>query len=104
MTFAIVGLFQTSVSKPLVENAQQVLLVLAVSLAMGQAFGFTFGVLDVEDEDQYHLRVALLRDERYSEPIGGLLGAVAGFGLEYIRQRDDYAMQAHGKTEFDEDI
>merc|ERR1719203_1712050 len=84
MTFAIVdvlnyavGLLQTSVSKPLVESAQQVLLVLAVSLAMGLAFGFTFGVLDVEDEDAYHIRMALLRDERYSEPVGCLLGAVA---------------------------
>lgn len=111
MTFAIVdvlnyvvGLCQASVSKPLVESAQQVLLVLAVSLAMGLAFGFTFGVLDVEDEDAYHIRMALLRDERYSEPVGALLGAVAGFGLEYIRQRDDYAMAAAGKTEFDEDI
>merc|ERR1740129_586782 len=70
MTFAIVdllnyvvGLFQPSVSKPLVENAQQVLLVLAVSLAMGLAFGFTFWVLVEKVWFQYPLRVALLRDE-----------------------------------------
>lgn len=111
MTFAIVdvlnyvvGLCQTSVSKPIVESAQQVFLVLCVSLAMGLAFGFTFGVLDVEDEDAYHIRMALLRDERYSEPVGAVLGALAGFGLEYVRQRDDYSMAAAGKTEFDEDI
>lgn len=111
MTFAIVdvlnyivGLCQTSVSKPIVESAQQVMLVLLVSLAMGLAFGFTFGVLDVEDEDAYHIRMALLRDERFSEPVGAVLGALAGFGLEFIRQRDDYSMLAAGKTEFDEDI
>jgi len=111
MTFAIVdvlnyivGHCQTSVSKPIVESAQQVMLVLLVSLAMGLAFGFTFGVLDVEDEDAYHIRMALFRDERYSEPVGIALGALAGFGLEFFRQRDDYSMLASGKTEFDEDI
>jgi len=45
-----------------------------------------------------------LRDERYSQPVGCLLGAIAGAGLELCRQRDDYAMAAAGKTEFDEDI
>ncbi len=73
-------------------------------MAMGLAFGFTFGILDVEDEDQFHLRMALFRDERYSEPVGAVLGALAGFGLEFVRQRDDYSMLAAGKTEFDEDI
>lgn len=111
MTFAIVdvlnymvGLCQSSVSKPIVESAQQVMLVLCISLAMGLAFGFTFGVLGVEDEDAYHIRMALLKDERFSEPVGAALGALGGFGLEYIRQRDDYSMLAAGKTEFDEDI
>lgn len=111
MTFAIVdivnclvGFCQTSVSKPIVESVQQVMLVLCVSLAMGLAFGFTFGVLESGDEDAYHARVVLLRDERYSEPVGAVLGILAGAGLEHIRQRDDYSMLAAGKTEFDEDI
>mmetsp|Transcript_86970 Transcript_86970/g.241186 ORF Transcript_86970/g.241186 Transcript_86970/m.241186 type:complete len:236 (+) Transcript_86970:73-780(+) len=111
MTFAIVdvlnyvvGLCQASLAKPIVESAHQVSLVLCVSLAMGMAFGFTFGVLDVADEDEYHIRMALLRDEKYSQPVGIALGALAGLGLEFVRQRDDYSMLAAGKTEFDEDI
>lgn len=111
MTFAIVdvlnyviGLCQATIAKPIVESAHQVSLVLCVSLAMGMAFGFTFGVLDVADEDEYHIRIALLRDEKFSQPVGAALGSLAGFGLEYCRQRDDYSLAAAGKTEFDEDI
>jgi len=111
MTFAIVdvlnyaiGFFQTAVAKPIVESVHQVGLVLVVSVMMGMAFGFTFGVLDVADEESYHLRIALLRDEKYSQPVGLALGAFAGAGLEYCRQRDDYSLAAAGKTEFDEDI
>jgi len=111
MTFAIVdvlnymvGLCQASVAKPIVESTQQVLLVLFVSLSMGLAFGFIFSVLGVEDEDKFHVRLALLRDQRISEPIGAILGALAGAGLEFFRQKDDYLMLAAGKTEYDEDI
>merc|ERR1719401_174139 len=108
MTFAIVdgvnyvvGMFQSTVAKPIVESASQVALVLVVSLAMGMAFGFTFGVLDVADEEYYHIRMALLRDKKYSQPVGAVLGALAGLGLEWCRQRDDYSLLAAGKTEFD---
>merc|ERR1719188_757874 len=111
MTFAIVdvlnyaiGFFQTAVAKPIVESVHQVGLVLVVSVMMGFVFGFTFGVLDVADEEVYHLRVALLRDEKITQPVGIALGAFAGAGLEYCRQRDDYSLIAAGKTEFDEDI
>ena len=52
----------------------------------------------------YHLRVALLRDEKITQPVGIALGALAGAGLEYCRQRDDYSLIAAGKTEFEEDI
>merc|ERR1712113_698386 len=94
MTFAIVdvlnyivGLCQASLAKPLVESVHQVTLILCVSLAMGCAWGFTFGVLDVADEDEYHIRVALLRSEKLSNPVGMALGALAGLGLEYCRQK-----------------
>eukprot|EP00434_Breviolum_minutum_P045180 symbB.v1.2.040446.t1/scaffold7241.1/size12382/1 len=66
----VIGFFQNSVAKPVVESSQQVFLVLIVSLAMGVVFGFTFGLLDVEDEEVYHMRVALMREEHYCYPMG----------------------------------
>lgn len=101
----ILGFCQSSVAKPIVESSQQVYLVLVVSLAMGIIFGFTFGLLDVEDEQAYHIRVALMREEHYCYPMGIALGALAGFGNEHFRQKDDYGSY-HGaaQTEFDEDI
>merc|ERR1712083_784455 len=86
----IVGFCQSSIAKPMVESSQQVYLVLVVSLAMGAVFGFTFGFLDVEDEQMYHIRIAMMREEHYCYPVGILLGAGAGFGNEFYRQRDDY--------------
>merc|ERR1712048_1527898 len=108
LTFSIVdvlnyllGFFQNSVAKPIVESAQQVYLVLVVSLAMGVVFGFTFGMLDVEDEQVYHIKVALMREEHYCLPMGILLGAASGFGNEYYRQNDDYSTyQGIAQTEF----
>merc|ERR1719183_2179848 len=80
LTFSIVdvlnyvlGFCQSSVAKPIVESAQQVYLVLVTSLAMGIMFGFTFGLLDVEDEHGYHIRIALMREEHYCYPMGVLL-------------------------------
>eukprot|EP00747_Dinoflagellata_sp_TGD_P166880 gnl/TRDRNA2_/TRDRNA2_190371_c0_seq1.p1 gnl/TRDRNA2_/TRDRNA2_190371_c0~~gnl/TRDRNA2_/TRDRNA2_190371_c0_seq1.p1 ORF type:complete len:239 (-),score=40.70 gnl/TRDRNA2_/TRDRNA2_190371_c0_seq1:94-810(-) len=112
LTFSIVdilnyllGFCQSSIAKPIVESSQQVYLVLVVSLAMGIVFGFTFGLLDVEDEQVYHIRVALMREEHYCYPMGILLGCLAGFGNEYYRQKDDYASyQGVAQSEFDEDI
>lgn len=101
----ILGFCQSSVAKPIVESSQQVYLVLVVSLAMGVIFGFTFGLLDVEDEQAYHIRVALMREEHYCYPMGIALGALAGFGNEHFRQKDDYASYMwNAQTEFDEDI
>jgi len=112
LTFSIVdvlnyllGFCQNAVAKPIVESSQQVYLVLVVSLAMGVIFGFTFGLLDVEDEQAYHIRVALMREEHYCYPVGVALGSFSGFGNEYFRQQSDYTCyQAVAQTEFDEDI
>merc|ERR1712048_1468003 len=87
----IIGFCQSSIAKPIVESSQQVYLVLVVSLAMGAVFGFTFGFLDVEDEQVYHIRVALMREEHFCYPMGLALGCAAGFGNEFLRQKDDYA-------------
>lgn len=102
-----IGLCQSSVAKPLVESTQQVYLVLVVSLAMGVVFGFTFGLLDVEDEKAHHIKVALLREEQYCYPMGAILGAFAGYGNEWYRQQDVYAFlnyQGVNQSEFDDDI
>jgi len=111
MTFAIVdlvnyvvGLFQASIAKPIVESFNQVLLLLCASLAMGTAFGFTFGVLDVASEDELHMRIAQLRDEQFGKHVGFVLGGLVGLGVEYCRQHDSYMLAAAGKTQFDEDI
>eukprot|EP00386_Alphamonas_edax_P014366 GDKI01044166.1.p2 GENE.GDKI01044166.1~~GDKI01044166.1.p2 ORF type:complete len:238 (-),score=81.44 GDKI01044166.1:34-747(-) len=98
----LTGFVQASVAKPLVESKQQVNLVLATALLMGGLFGFTFGVMDVEDEVSYHIRLALLREEHFCYPIGALLGGLAGFGNEYLRQQEDG--YARVKTEFDDEI
>eukprot|EP00811_Abedinium_folium_P009098 NODE_18409_length_894_cov_7.049544.p1 GENE.NODE_18409_length_894_cov_7.049544~~NODE_18409_length_894_cov_7.049544.p1 ORF type:complete len:238 (+),score=74.79 NODE_18409_length_894_cov_7.049544:94-807(+) len=101
----ILGFFQQTIAKPIVESSQQVYLVLVVSLAMGVVFGFTFGLLDIEDEQGFHIRIALMREEHYCYPVGAVLGAFAGFGNEFFRQKGDYvAYHGIAQTEFDEDI
>lgn len=113
MTFAIVditnyivGFLQVSVAKPIVESSEQVFLVLIISLVMGMDFGLTFGLLDVEDEDKFHVRMALMRDEHYSCPVGILMGAIGGFGIEFYRQREDPYLSGYSniQSDFDEDI
>jgi len=99
----LTGLFQPQVAKTLVESKQQVYLVLTITLLMGGIFGFIFGVLDVEDELGYHMRLALLREEHYCYPVGALLGGIAGFGNEYLRHQEDALLKLR-KTEFDTDI
>ncbi|UKJ87716.2 hypothetical protein MACJ_000156 [Theileria orientalis] len=97
LTFTIVDLInyfmsmlETSVSKPLVESRSQVHLILFIALTMGAIFGFTFGFLDVEDEAAYHVQLALMKEESYTYPIGIVLGGLAGFGNEYLRQQESW--------------
>lgn len=112
MTFAIVdvvnylfGFLQVAVAKPIVESSEQVLLILGISIVMGMEFGMTFGVLDVEDEDKFHVRMALMREEHYSCPAGVILGALGGFGIEFYRQKEDPWLGTSSKrTDFDDDI
>lgn len=99
----LMGFLRASVARPIVESPHQVYLIMTVALMMGATFGFIFGVMDVEDEIQYQVRLALLKEERTCLPIGALLGAIAGFGNEYLRLKsDEYAsLQNAG---FDDDI
>eukprot|EP00448_Togula_jolla_P028726 CAMPEP_0170625556 /NCGR_PEP_ID=MMETSP0224-20130122/30823_1 /TAXON_ID=285029 /ORGANISM="Togula jolla, Strain CCCM 725" /LENGTH=167 /DNA_ID=CAMNT_0010952141 /DNA_START=193 /DNA_END=696 /DNA_ORIENTATION=+ len=99
----ILGFLQVSVAKPFVESASQVYMVLTTALIMGGIFGLIFGVMDVEDEVSYQIRLALLREERYCYPIGALLGAVVGMANEYIREEEERSSGSlpHG---FDDEI
>jgi hypothetical protein len=99
----LMGFLRASVARPIVESPHQVYLIMTIAMAMGATFGFIFGVMDVEDEIQYQVRLALLKEERTCLPIGALLGAIAGFGNEYLRLKsDEYAsLQNAG---FDDDI
>eukprot|EP00922_Rhytidocystis_sp_ex-Travisia-forbesii_P033737 GHVS01050118.1.p1 GENE.GHVS01050118.1~~GHVS01050118.1.p1 ORF type:complete len:301 (+),score=49.25 GHVS01050118.1:283-1185(+) len=110
LTFSLVdlinytmGLVQHTLARPLVESKNQVYLVLCLSLVKGALFGLVFGVMDVEDEAAYHFRLALLREEHFCYPIGAVLGAVAGFGNEYLRQKEE-TLNRKRMGEFDEEI
>merc|ERR1712232_637825 len=85
----VLGFLQVSIAKPFVESASQVYMVLTTSLIMGAVFGLIFGVMDVEDEVSYQIRLALLREERYCYPVGAILGGVVGFMNEYIRDQEE---------------
>ena len=99
----VMGFLRASAARPVVESSHQVYFIMTVALVMGAAFGFIFGAMDIEDEIQYQIRLALLKEERTCLPIGAILGGLAGFGNEYIRLKsDEYtALQAGA---FDDDI
>lgn len=99
----VLGFLQVSIAKPFVESASQVYMVLTTALVMGGLFGFIFGVMDVEDEVSYQIRLALLREERYCYPVGAVLGGVVGFLNEYIREEEEHSGSSLPKG-FDEDI
>lgn len=86
-----------------------------MALLMGAIFGTMFGVMKVE-EGSFHIRLALLREEHYCFPIGGLLGGLVsvvaqfgrivwqtGFANEYIRLKTE-VWDSVQQNEFDEDI
>ena len=99
----LMGFLRASAARPVVESSHQVYFIMTVALVMGAVFGFIFGAMDIEDEIQYQVRLALLKEERTCLPIGALLGAVAGFGNEYIRLKsDEYTALQSGA--FDDDI
>ena len=99
----LMGFLRASVARPIVESSHQVYLIMTMALAMGATFGFIFGVMDIEDEIQYQVRLALLKEERTCLPIGAILGAIAGFGNEYLRLKsDEYA--SFQNSGFDDDI
>lgn len=98
----IFSFFQPSVSKPLVESREQAYMVLLFTLVMGGVFGCIFGMMDVEDEMQYQIKLALLREQQFCYPLGALIGGLAGFSNEILRQSEQKLR--YYSTEFDEEI
>jgi len=96
----VLGFFQATIAKPLIDSTNQVTLVLVLSTAVGAIYGFIFGVLDVEDEVNYQLTLALKREESYCYPIGAVVGALGGIGNEFLRVKDNFELS----TEWDADI
>ncbi|EZG86208.1 putative membrane protein [Gregarina niphandrodes] len=92
----------TSTRSP-VESNVQVSLIIAVALLMGSIFGCMYGLLDVANEISYHVKLSLLKDEAFTYPIGGLLGALAGFANEYLRNQEEAYIQIK-RQEYDADI
>lgn len=97
LTFTIVDLvnyfismFETSVARPLVESKSQVLVILVISCVMGAIFGFLFGFLKIEDETEYHIRLAVMKEESRTWPLGAVLGALSGFCNNYLRQQETW--------------
>jgi len=78
--------------------------VVAAAVIMGFIFGLVFGLLDVEDADVAHLKVALLRDESICYPIGGILGGIASAINQYLREEnEEYTFNALETSELDDD-
>lgn len=109
LTFSLVDVvnylfsfFQSSVSKPLVESREQAYMVLFFTLVMGGVFGCIFGMMDIEDEMQYQIKLALLREQQFCYPLGAFIGGLAGFSNEILRQSEQKLR--YYSTEFDEDI
>ena len=69
---------------------------------LGFGFWFSFGLLDAPHAPQYQMKLKFLQTEHYCYPIGAVIGALAGFGNEYLRQIEvQYSPIA---VEFDDDI
>eukprot|EP00474_Spongospora_subterranea_P011141 CRZ11599.1 hypothetical protein [Spongospora subterranea] len=86
---------QTETSPGLIETEEQVHLILATSVCMGIVFGFVFGMLDVEDVQISHLRLAFMRDQSICYPIGAALGAIAAMFNHHLAARQPkYAFTA----------
>lgn len=86
------------------ESETQVYLVVVTAVIMGAVFGFIFGLLDVEDEQLSHLRLALLREESYCYPIGALVGGAAAAINQSLRERQDqYRFEPMQDDDLDED-
>lgn len=74
VTFAVVDVFNSFLKS--IQTPKQVFVVLGSSVATGFLFGLIFGMLGAEDDSSP--RHALFKDERYSAPLGFLVGVLGG--------------------------
>jgi hypothetical protein len=56
------------------------------SIVMGFMFGFSFGMIDVED-DQSRSHVRLDSDQAINTALGALVGALMGGANQYLRDK-----------------
>merc|ERR1712118_202170 len=61
----VLGFFQATIAKPLIDSTNQVTLVLVLSTAVGAIYGFIFGAVD---------------------------GALGGIGNEFLRVKDNFEL------------
>eukprot|EP00292_Cryptomonas_paramecium_P014548 CAMPEP_0113711348 /NCGR_PEP_ID=MMETSP0038_2-20120614/30702_1 /TAXON_ID=2898 /ORGANISM="Cryptomonas paramecium" /LENGTH=139 /DNA_ID=CAMNT_0000637585 /DNA_START=201 /DNA_END=616 /DNA_ORIENTATION=- /assembly_acc=CAM_ASM_000170 len=87
LTFSVVDLINQSSCGPravaLVQTSKQVYVVAACSLAMGAIFGFSFGMLDVEDDGRLDRRFD--EDQAINGAIGAVVGILMGGANQYLR-------------------
>ena len=82
---------QSVYSEAIIETPKQVAAILGGSCFMGVVFGLIFGVMDIEDVNEYDIRYALMNEEHYCYPIGMVIGGICGAYNEYIRKQNEYS-------------
>ncbi len=88
---------------PIIESAQQIYVLAGAAIAVGFLYGLIFGILDVEDANMYRLSLVALKDESYCYPIGIVVGLVAGFLNQMMRENGgQLSLGKHRR--FDEEI
>ena len=91
LTFAIVDIvnyiftYLVQFSKAIIENPEQITAVIFFSAVMGMIFGIIFGVMDIEDEANYQLKLSLMKEELYCYPIGAIIGFISGCVNDYLK-------------------
>mmetsp|Transcript_16640 Transcript_16640/g.32812 ORF Transcript_16640/g.32812 Transcript_16640/m.32812 type:complete len:230 (+) Transcript_16640:176-865(+) len=93
LTFSIVDMLNNIVpcsrellAQPLVQSSKQIYVILVASVVMGCLFGFSFGSIDVED-DQTRFHSRLDEDQAINTAIGAVVGALMGWANQYLRDR-----------------
>jgi hypothetical protein len=90
------------ISRAFVQSPTQVYIVLTSSCLMGAIFGFSFGLLDVEDDNYRHFRFD--KDQMISTIIGCTIGCVVGFLNQYVKANTDDTGMSHSVLDNHEDI
>jgi hypothetical protein len=103
ITFALVDVLNAMVAS--VHTSKQVFLILGSSVLTGGFFGLIFGILDVEDDPS--ARSALIIDERFSAPVGCVVGAITGVVSHKISmsRSNDYVLATpYVPSNFDDNL